>query len=134
GRGPSPGPLTGRDADQRALAQAVRAHRAITLVGPPGVGKTELALHTAECLAAEFADGVAVAELGTLPAQRTDNLRAVSRALLACAGVPPDPARPGQAGQPGQPGAPGQPRPEALVAGLRPRGLLLVLDHAEPAW
>jgi len=65
------------------------------------VGKTELALHTAECLAAEFADGVAVAELGTLPAQRTDNLRAVSRALLACAGVPPDPGQPGQPGQPG---------------------------------
>ena len=119
GRGPSPGPLTGRDADQRALAQAVRAHRAITLVGPPGVGKTELALHTAGCLAAEFADGVAVAELGALPAQRTDDLRAVSRALLACAGVPPGPAQPG---------------PEALLAGLRPRELLLVLDNAEHVW
>jgi DNA-binding SARP family transcriptional activator len=123
GRGPSPGPLTGRDADQRALAQAVRAHRAVTLVGPPGVGKTELALHTAGCLAAEFADGVAVAELGTLPAQRTDDLRAVSRAvsraLLTCAGVPADP---------------GQPVPEALLAGLRPRELLLVLDNAEHLW
>jgi hypothetical protein len=83
GRGPSPGPLTGRDADQRALAQAVRAHRAVTLVGPPGVGKTELALHTAGCLAAGFADGVAVAELGMLPAQRTDDPRAVSRCAEA---------------------------------------------------
>jgi hypothetical protein len=70
------------------------------------VGKTELALHTAGCLTAEFADGVAVAELGTLPAQRTDDLRAVSRALLACAGVSADPAsRANQARRPCWPGS-----------------------------
>jgi predicted ATPase/DNA-binding SARP family transcriptional activator len=123
GRGPYPGPLAGRDADQRSLALAVRTHRAVTLVGPAGVGKTELALHTASALAAGFAGGVAIAELGPLPAQRTDDLRAVSRVVLACANAPADPGQPGP-----------DPGPEAMLAGLRARELLLVLDNAEHLW
>jgi predicted ATPase/DNA-binding SARP family transcriptional activator len=116
GRGPAPGGLTGRAADLRELAGAIRGHPAVTVVGPAGVGKTELALHTARELAAEFAEGVAVAELGTMPAQHSDDLLAISGMLLGALGAPADPA---------------QPSWEALVDWLRPRELLLVLDNAE---
>lgn len=116
GRGPAPGPLVGRDGDQQALAEALGAHHGVTVVGPAGVGKTELTLQTAKQVAAGFAEGVFVAELGTLPAQRTGNLEAVSAVLLAALGLAVPPA---------------QSAWEALLAGLRPRELLLVLDNAE---
>jgi len=116
GRGPSPGGLVGRDADLRVLAGAVRGHSGVTVVGPAGVGKTELALQAASLLAGEFADGVAVAELGTMPPQRDDGLQAISGLLLGALGAPADPARPGW---------------QQLLDWLRPRALLLVLDNAE---
>jgi DNA-binding SARP family transcriptional activator len=116
GRGPVPGALIGRNADQQALADALVGHRAVTVLGTAGVGKTELALQTAGHLAAGFADGVAVAELGTLPAQVTDDMKAVSGVILAAAGGRADPA---------------QPAWEALLDELRSRELLLVIDNAE---
>lgn len=116
GRGPSPGGLVGRDTGQQMLAASLRSHPAVTVVGTAGVGKTELALHTASQLAAGFADGVAVAELGTMPPQDTDDMLAVSGLLLGTLGIPADPARPGW---------------EGVLDWLRPRELLLILDNAE---
>jgi predicted ATPase len=116
GRGPAPGPLIGRDTDLKMLAEAVRSHHAVTVVGPAGVGKTELALQTARGAAGRFPDGVVVAELGTLPARRTDDLEAMSAVLLAALSLPTPPA---------------QSAWETLLQGLRPRELLLVLDNAE---
>jgi predicted ATPase/DNA-binding SARP family transcriptional activator len=116
GRGPRPARLIGRDGDQRSLAEAVRGYRAVTLVGAPGVGKTELALHTAQSLWRQFPDGVAVAELGTIPAQGADVTPALSRLILRAAGCPAESAHLGL---------------EDVLLGLHSRGLLLVLDNAE---
>jgi predicted ATPase/DNA-binding SARP family transcriptional activator len=116
GRGPSPGGLVGRDADQRVLAGALRSHPAVTVMGPGGVGKTELTLQTASQLAGGFAGGVAVAELGTMPPDHSDDIQAISGVLLGALGAPADPSRPGW---------------QELLDWLRPRALLLVLDNAE---
>jgi GntR family transcriptional regulator/MocR family aminotransferase len=115
-RGPRPARLIGRDGDQRSLAEAVRGYPAVTVVGAPGVGKTELALTTAQGLWTQFPDGVAVAELGTIPAQDGDVAPALSRLILSAVGCPADSAHPS---------------PEAVLLGLHPRGVLLVLDNAE---
>jgi predicted ATPase len=98
------------------VAEAVRGYRAVTVVGAPGAGKTELALHTAQSLRTQFADGVAVAELGTIPAGDADVMPALARLLVRAAGCPADSAHP---------------RLEALLLGLHSRELLLVLDNAE---
>ena len=116
GRGPRPARLIGRDGDQRVLAEAVRGYRAVTVVGAPGVGKTELVLHTAQSLRTQFSDGVAVAELGTIAPQGTDVLRALTRLIVRAAGCAADSAHPCL---------------EALLLGLHSRELLLVLDNAE---
>jgi predicted ATPase/DNA-binding SARP family transcriptional activator len=116
GHGPRPARLIGRDGDQESLAMAVRGYRAVTVVGAPGVGKTELALHTAHSLWKQFADGVAIAELGTIAARGTDILPTLTRLILRLAGCQADSAHPCL---------------EALLLGLHTRELLLVLDNAE---
>jgi predicted ATPase/DNA-binding CsgD family transcriptional regulator len=55
-----PSPLTsfvGRVQERAALANALRAHRQVTAVGPGGVGKTRLALAVIDYLADEFPGG-----------------------------------------------------------------------------
>jgi transcriptional regulator with XRE-family HTH domain len=58
-------PLVGRDAEVSALAEYMRRSdtRLLSLTGPPGVGKTRLALRTATALAGEFRDGVFFVDL-----------------------------------------------------------------------
>ncbi|MBO3745361.1 winged helix-turn-helix domain-containing protein [Streptosporangiaceae bacterium NEAU-GS5] len=96
-------PLVGRRRELQALAETVRDSRVTTLVGPPGVGKTAVAL----ALAARAEDAVVV-RLGEL-AEDGD----VAAALLASVGVAAaDPVA-------------------AVPAALRDRRALLVLDGAE---
>jgi predicted ATPase/DNA-binding SARP family transcriptional activator len=60
-RGHLPAPSTSFVARERELAQVVallREHRLVTLTGPPGVGKSRLALEAGRALADEVADGV----------------------------------------------------------------------------
>jgi predicted ATPase/DNA-binding CsgD family transcriptional regulator len=55
-----PSPLTsfvGREHERGALAEALRAHRQVTAVGPGGVGKTRLALTVVGDLADQFPSG-----------------------------------------------------------------------------
>jgi tetratricopeptide (TPR) repeat protein len=59
---PPPRPLTGRDADLRAM-DAARRSRVILLSGPPGVGKTSLAINWAHTVRADFPDGVLLTDL-----------------------------------------------------------------------
>ena len=61
-----PSPLVGRDEQLAQLAEAVRADRLVTLVGPGGVGKSRLAQRLAATSDDEFHDGVAVVELAAV--------------------------------------------------------------------
>ncbi len=59
---PPPSPLTGRDPNLRAMDTA-RSNRVIVLTGPPGVGKSALAVSWAHSIRSEFPDGVLFADL-----------------------------------------------------------------------
>ncbi len=126
GRRPAPEGLVGRDDDIRALSETTLSQRVVTLAGTAGVGKTSVALETAGRLAARFADGVAVVELGTLPAQRPgtgpvsgvtgNGVAEIVGAVCLALGIP---------------AAPGQRAEDALTEYLRKLELLLILDNAE---
>ena len=68
-----PAPLTdllGRDAELAALSIRLtdRRVRLLTLIGPPGIGKTRLAISAATSVSAAFADGVAFVDLSSISA------------------------------------------------------------------
>jgi predicted ATPase len=108
--------LIGRDGERDVVAALLRGadRRLVTLVGPPGVGKTSLALRVMEDVRDEFGDGAVwvgldgVAEPGFVAPVVA---QAVAQALKA-------PSRGGAA-------------TDALAAQLRERRLLLVLDTYE---
>src|SRR5262249_33763273 len=58
--------LIGRETDLSEVADLVRTHRLVTLIGEGGVGKTRLGIEVARHLSPNFADGVRVAELAPL--------------------------------------------------------------------
>ena len=109
-----PSPLTsfvGRAQERAALAEAVRAHRQVTAVGPGGVGKTRLALAVAADAMAEFADGVWFVDLVPV----TDPAM-VAAAVAAALGLGEQQ---------------GRSLDESVVAALADRHALLVLDNCE---
>jgi predicted ATPase/DNA-binding SARP family transcriptional activator len=60
-RGNLPAPsrsFVGREDELAQVAGLLHEHRLVTLAGPPGVGKSRLAVETAHSLKREFADGV----------------------------------------------------------------------------
>ena len=61
-----PTPFVGRRSEVAEVRRLVAAARVVTLAGPPGVGKTRIALHAAHDLARSFRDGVFFVELGGL--------------------------------------------------------------------
>jgi len=64
---PPPNPiLIGRSATMRQAREMLRRHRAVTLTGPGGIGKTTLAVKIANRLLGEFEDGVWIVELAPL--------------------------------------------------------------------
>jgi predicted ATPase/DNA-binding XRE family transcriptional regulator len=105
------GALIGREHAVATLVELVRHAALLTLVGPPGVGKTRLALHVAGAVAAAFADGVVVVPLAPLR-----DAALVGPAIATALGLADWSA---------------QPLPERLRAALQPRHLLLVLDNFE---
>jgi predicted ATPase/DNA-binding SARP family transcriptional activator len=66
-RGNLPTPPTSfvdREEQLARVVELLREHRLVTLTGPPGVGKSRLALEIARSLEAEIADGIWLVDLG----------------------------------------------------------------------
>jgi predicted ATPase len=112
--GSLPRPLTGLVGREREVAEATRllgTGRLVTLTGPPGAGKTRLAVEAARALAPGFAAGVCFVPLGPLA-----DPELVWPTVARCLGLR---------------GAGGPDELAALVAALPDARLLLVLDNFE---
>ncbi|HWG02441.1 MAG TPA: LuxR C-terminal-related transcriptional regulator [Trebonia sp.] len=113
--------FVGRRRELDMLAQLLRSARLVTVTGPPGVGKTRLALRAAanavsgdapaDGAKGRFPGGVCLAELGGLR-----DVDLLPHTVAASLGLPEHDARPGV---------------DALVDYLCGRKLLLVLDTCE---
>ncbi len=81
---PPPVRLTGRAADAAAM-DAARENRVIVLTGPPGMGKTSLAVHWGHAVRGDFPDGALFADLHGYapdgPASASEMLARFLRAL-----------------------------------------------------
>ncbi|MFD9888513.1 ATP-binding protein [Amycolatopsis sp. NPDC059027] len=97
----------GRRQEVAELRNLLRGERLVTVVGPPGVGKTRLAAQVTSPAAGGFPDGVAFVELAELA-----DAGLVANTVAVALGLP-------GAGTP------------ALVAASRERRTLLVLDNCE---
>jgi predicted ATPase len=101
-------PLIGRADLVAKLAARLPAHRLITIVGPGGIGKTSVAIATAEQLIGDYEDGV-----WNLDLSRLANPASVRSAVAAAVGINIHPEEP----------------LETLVTALRNARMLLVLDN-----
>lgn len=108
--------FVGKDADLVAVRDLVTGHRLTTLVGPGGSGKTRLASETARTAVDALPDGAWLVELAPLGVGSD-----VAQATLAVLGL-----------RDGLLGAVSDAEPvERVVAALRDREVLLILDNCE---
>jgi len=103
--------FVGRDDDVAEVLEAVHHSRVVTLIGVGGVGKTRLAVQAAAEALPRYRDGVWLCELGPL-----SDPAALPDVVAASLGVQQ---------------RPGQSMTESLVATLRSKELLVVLDNCE---
>ena len=103
--------LVGRAAAVQELRELLSAYRAVTLIGPGGIGKTALALEVARGLSPTFHSDVLLVELASLS---DPNL--VSATVAGLLGH--EPALEGSA-------------PESIARAIGDRKLLLLLDNCE---
>jgi predicted ATPase/DNA-binding XRE family transcriptional regulator len=103
----------GREADVAAVRDYLlaSAKRLITLIGPPGIGKTRLSLQVAQALLPDFADGVFFVPLAAL----TD-VSLVAPTVAHALGFPE---------------VSGVRPEERVIAGIGQRRMLIVLDNFE---
>ena len=73
-------PLIGRERDLARLCAMLAEHRAVTVIGPGGMGKTQCALEVGRRCAAQFPDGVWFFDLSPLE-RAQDWLRALATTL-----------------------------------------------------
>jgi predicted ATPase/DNA-binding winged helix-turn-helix (wHTH) protein len=104
-------PLVGRDRDLQLLEDKWSTTRLLTLVGPGGVGKTQLALEHARRIAARYRDGVCFVDLAP-HGHGTDVAAVVAAAFDLYAAEEVDGS-------------------ERLAQALRGRQLLVLLDNCE---
>jgi predicted ATPase/DNA-binding winged helix-turn-helix (wHTH) protein len=103
--------LIGRDVELREVIGLVADYRFVTVTGAGGIGKTRLALEVARHLLPQFADGVWIAELGSL-----SDSRHVPVTVAAALGL--------ELGS-------GIVSPERIAAALGSKHIMLVLDNCE---
>jgi len=106
-------PLLGREKEVESLTKLISRFdiRLVTLVGAPGVGKTRLAIHTANEIAGLFAHGAAFADLSPITEPK-DVLITLASAL-------------------GVQGSSDAPLMTQLINTLKQKNLLLVIDNFE---
>lgn len=81
-----PDAIVGRASDLARIRGSLHGERCIVLTGPPGAGKTRLALAAAHQMREAYRDGVAIAEAGGLPREGADpreDLERLRRLVLA---------------------------------------------------
>ena len=97
-RSPAPSPhnlpravtsFVGREVMLASMAEALLAHRLVTLSGPGGIGKTRAALEVAASIRERYEDGAWMVELGAL-ADGTLVPNAIAKVL----GIPEEPGEP----------------------------------------
>lgn len=103
--------FVGRKQEREHLLELLRSSRLVTLTGPGGTGKTRLSVETAGAAVDEYPDGVFFVPLATI-----SDPDLFITTVAAELGIRETPARPVD---------------DALVAYLRDRGVLLVLDNFE---
>jgi len=103
--------FVGREQEHREIKVALNATRLLTLSGVGGMGKTRLSLHVAADVGLDYPDGVWFVELAPI-----SDMSLVPLAVASVLGVKEEPGRPVS---------------EALIAFVRDRRLLLVLDNCE---
>jgi predicted ATPase/DNA-binding SARP family transcriptional activator len=108
--------FVGRDDDVVVVRALITEHRLATLVGPGGSGKTRLATETARTLIGDLPDGVWLVELAAIGADGD-----VAQATLAALGL-----RDALLGA-----APSADVADGLIAAIREREALLILDNCE---
>ena len=108
--------FVGRDADVTAVRELIAGHRLTTLIGPGGSGKTRLATETARSLLGDLPDGAWLVELAAIGADGD-----VAQATLAGLGL-----RDALLGE-----APNAELTDRLIAAIREREALLILDNCE---
>jgi predicted ATPase/DNA-binding XRE family transcriptional regulator len=103
--------FVGREGEIEEIRDRLAAARLLTLTGAGGCGKTRLALEVAALILAEYPDGVWLAELAPV-----SDPRLVPSVVATVLGLREEP---------------GQPILDTLLAALRTRRVLLVLDNCE---
>jgi predicted ATPase/DNA-binding SARP family transcriptional activator len=107
--------FVGKEAEVAAIADLAAGHRLVTLTGAGGSGKTRLATETARTVLADLPDGAWLVELAPLRSGGE-----LAQAALTAMGLRDQSA-----------GASGGDATDRLVAALRDRVALLVLDNCE---
>ena len=103
--------FVGRDVEVKELAELVRGHPLVTLIGVGGVGKTRLAVQVAAELVPDFDGGVWLVELAPV-----GDPAAVPDAVATILGIMPQPDRTVT---------------DSIAEALAGRRLLIVLDNCE---
>jgi predicted ATPase/class 3 adenylate cyclase len=103
--------FVGRQDELASIAESLAEHRLVTLIGPPGIGKSRLALQVAADRLGEFEDGAFVVDLAA-----AGDAEAMIGAIAASVQAQPHPRAPMLA---------------TLCQHLADRRLLLILDNVE---